>query len=249
MENEARGSQQEIQALKEELETARKTYEQRCSQMENEARGVKTKALEDTAANYYIVLAENKKLHNEVQELKGNIRVYCRVRPFLPGQKDKQTIVEYVGDNGELIVMNPSKQGKEGRRSFRFNKVYNPTATQAQVFSDIQPLIRSVLDGYSVCIFAYGQTGSGKTYTMTGPDGATEEQWGVNYRSLNDLFQISQKRRNAMAYEIAVQMVEIYNEQIRDLLSSNGPQKRYPQILYILSMLWPSFLTDSIFFF
>ncbi|XP_031103922.1 kinesin-like protein KIN-14C isoform X2 [Ipomoea triloba] len=187
--------------------------------------GVKTKALEDTAANYYIVLAENKKLHNEVQELKGNIRVYCRVRPFLPGQKDKQTIVEYVGDNGELIVMNPSKQGKEGRRSFRFNKVYNPTATQAQVFSDIQPLIRSVLDGYSVCIFAYGQTGSGKTYTMTGPDGATEEQWGVNYRSLNDLFQISQKRRNAMAYEIAVQMVEIYNEQIRDLLSSNGPQK------------------------
>nr|GMC71781.1 kinesin-like protein KIN-14P isoform X1 [Ipomoea batatas] len=198
--------------------------------------GVKTKALEDTAANYYIVLAENKKLHNEVQELKGNIRVYCRVRPFLPGQKDKQTIVEYVGDNGELIVMNPSKQGKEGRRSFRFNKVYNPTATQAQVFSDIQPLIRSVLDGYSVCIFAYGQTGSGKTYTMTGPDGATEEQWGVNYRSLNDLFQISQKRRNAMAYEIAVQMVEIYNEQIRDLLSSNGPQKRYPQILYILSI-------------
>lgn len=84
---------------------------------------------------------------------------------------------------------------------------------------------------------------------QTGPDGATEEQWGVNYRSLNDLFQISQKRRNAMAYEIAVQMVEIYNEQIRDLLSSNGPQKRYPQILYILSMLWPSFLTDSIFFF
>ncbi|XP_019155789.1 PREDICTED: kinesin-like protein KIN-14P isoform X2 [Ipomoea nil] len=187
--------------------------------------GVKTKALEDTASHYCIVLAENKKLHNEVQELKGNIRVYCRVRPFLPGQKDKQTIVEYVGDNGELIVMNPSKQVKEGRRSFTFNKVYNPAATQAQVFSDIQPLIRSVLDGYSVCIFAYGQTGSGKTYTMTGPDGATEEDWGVNYRSLNDLFQISQKRRNAIAYEISVQMVEIYNEQIRDLLSSNGPQK------------------------
>ncbi|VFQ87159.1 unnamed protein product [Cuscuta campestris] len=190
--------------------------------------GKKTKALEDAAANYHAVLDENKKLHNEVQELKGNIRVYCRVRPFLPGQKDKHTIVDYVGDNGELIVMNPLKQGREGRRSFRFNKVYAPVATQAQVFSDIKPLIRSVLDGYSVCIFAYGQTGSGKTYTMTGPDQATEEEWGVNYRALNDLFQISQKRGNATAYQISVQMVEIYNEQIRDLLSTDGSQKRYP---------------------
>ncbi|RAL41523.1 hypothetical protein DM860_010317 [Cuscuta australis] len=190
--------------------------------------GKKTKALEDAAANYHAVLDENKKLHNEVQELKGNIRVYCRVRPFLPGQKDKHTIVDYVGDNGELIVTNPLKQGREGRRSFRFNKVYAPVATQAQVFSDIKPLIRSVLDGYSVCIFAYGQTGSGKTYTMTGPDRATEEEWGVNYRALNDLFQISQKRRNATSYQISVQMVEIYNEQIRDLLSADGSQKRYP---------------------
>lgn len=121
-----------------------------------------------------------------------------------------------------------------------------------QVFADIQPLIQSVLDGYNVCIFAYGQTGSGKTYTMvrnplyiifffftlyfkydgdtlqTGPDGATEEQWGVNYRALNDLFRISQTRGNAFSYEITVQMVEIYNEQVRDLLSSDGSQKRYP---------------------
>ncbi|CAH9143910.1 unnamed protein product [Cuscuta epithymum] len=201
--------------------------------------GVKTRALEDAAANYHVVLAENKKLHNEVQELKGNIRVYCRVRPFLPGQMDRQTIVNYIGENGELIVTNPSKQGREGRRSFKFNKVYAPAATQAQVFSDIQPLIRSVLDGYSVCIFAYGQTGSGKTYTMTGPDRASEEEWGVNYRALNDLFQISQKRVNATAYEISVQMVEIYNEQIRDLLSNDNSHKN----LAVLPTTQPNGLT------
>lgn len=63
---------------------------------------------------------------------------------------------------------------------------------------------------------------------QTGPDGATEAEWGVNYRALNDLFRISQSRKNSYTYEISVQMVEIYNEQVRDLLSNDGSQKRYP---------------------
>ncbi|KAH9778661.1 kinesin-like protein KIN-14K [Citrus sinensis] len=175
--------------------------------------GVRLKALAGAAENYHAVLAENRRLFNEVQDLKGNIRVYCRIRPFLPGQTKKQTTIEYIGENGELIFGNPSKPGKDGQRMFKFNKVFGPDATQAEVFSDTQPLIRSVLDGYNVCIFAYGQTGSGKTYTMSGPSGPHEEDWGVNYRALNDLFNLSQNRRSSIMYEVAVQMVEIYNEQ------------------------------------
>ncbi|KAH7862695.1 hypothetical protein Vadar_008206 [Vaccinium darrowii] len=188
--------------------------------------GVKLKGLIDAAANYHNVLAENRKLYNEVQDLKGNIRVYCRIRPFLPGQSQKQTTIEYVGENGELVVANPLKQGKDSHRLFKFNKVFGPTTTQEEVFVDTQPLIRSVLDGYSVCIFAYGQTGSGKTYTMTGPNIQSMEHWGVNYRALNDLFLISQNRKSFMAYEVSVQMIEIYNEQVRDLLSVGTSQKR-----------------------
>ncbi|AQK94965.1 kinesin-related protein3 [Zea mays] len=124
------------------------------------------KCLVDAAENYHKVLTENQKLFNEVQELKGNIRVYCRVRPFLSGQDKKSTTIDYMGENGELLISNPFKQGKDGHRMFKFNKVFTPFASQAEVFSDIQPLIRSVLDGFNVCIFAYGQTGSGKTYTM-----------------------------------------------------------------------------------
>ncbi|KAJ6712478.1 KINESIN-4-LIKE ISOFORM X1, partial [Salix purpurea] len=70
--------------------------------------GVKLKGLADAAANYHSVLAENRRLYNEVQDLKGNIRVYCRIRPFLPGQSKKRTAVEYIGENGELIISNPS---------------------------------------------------------------------------------------------------------------------------------------------
>ncbi|KAI7980569.1 Kinesin-like protein KIN-14J [Camellia lanceoleosa] len=202
--------------------------------------GVKLKGLIVAAENYHTVLAENMKLYNEVQDLKGNIRVYCQIRPFLPGQSKKRTTIEYIGENGELVVANPLKQGKDSHRLFKFNKVFGPEASQEEVFLDTGPLIQSVLDGYNVCIFAYGQTGSGKTYTMyyilhsyvyysqNGPNLSSKGDWGVNYRALNDLFHISQSRKNSIAYEVGVQMVEIYNEQVRDLLSSDTSQKRYP---------------------
>ncbi|KAJ1263709.1 hypothetical protein BS78_09G207000 [Paspalum vaginatum] len=193
------------------------------NEMSNLGSGLK--CLVDAAENYHKVLSENQKLFNEVQELKGNIRVYCRVRPFLSGQDKKTTTIDYMGENGELLISNPFKQGKDGHRMFKFNKVFNPNASQAEVFSDIQPLIRSVLDGFNVCIFAYGQTGSGKTYTMSGPS-TSKQDWGVNYRALNDLFDISRMRRNAFSYEVGVQMVEIYNEQVRDLLSNDIAQRR-----------------------
>ncbi|KAA8541222.1 hypothetical protein F0562_025171 [Nyssa sinensis] len=161
------------QSIKQEILKTQKSYSEEFHRL-----GIKIKALADASENYHTVLAENRRMYNELQDLKGNIRVYCRIRPFLPGQKGKQSTIEYISENGELVVVNPSKQGKDGHRSFKFNKVYGPAATQAEVFSDTRPLIRSVLDGYNVCIFAYGQTGSGKTYTMTGPDGASEEEWG-----------------------------------------------------------------------
>ncbi|KZV31539.1 kinesin-4-like, partial [Dorcoceras hygrometricum] len=181
--------------------------------------GVNLEGLIYAAQSYHSVLEENRKLYNEVQDLKGNIRVYARIRPFLPGQSNKQTTMQYIGENGELVVMNPGKQGKDNHRLFKFNKVFGPTSTQEEVFLDTQPLIRSVLDGYNVCIFAYGQTGSGKTYTMTGPNVTSIVDWGVNYRALNDLFNISRNRHGSVAYEVGVQMVEIYNEQLWYLLN------------------------------
>jgi kinesin family protein C2/C3 len=208
-------------SIKQEILKVQENYTDQFSQL-----GKKLIELSNAAENYHAVLTENRKLFNELQELKGNIRVFCRVRPFLPAQGAANTVVEYVGEDGELVVTNPTRPGKDGLRQFKFNKVYSPTASQADVFSDIRPLVRSVLDGYNVCIFAYGQTGSGKTYTMTGPDGSSEEDWGVNYRALNDLFKISQSRKGNISYEVGVQMVEIYNEQVLDLLSDDNSQKK-----------------------
>ncbi|KAK9070833.1 hypothetical protein SSX86_009401 [Deinandra increscens subsp. villosa] len=175
--------------------------------------------LAQAASGYRKVVDENRKLYNQVQDLKGSIRVYCRVRPAF-GTVKKPSCCDCI-DEGNMAVITPGKGGKDTRKLFNFNRVFGPSATQALVYVDTQPLIRSVLDGYNVCIFAYGQTGSGKTFTMTGPDVFNEETMGVNYRSLNDLFDIQQKRKDMIAYEVCVQMLEIYNEMVRDLLSTD----------------------------
>ena len=56
----------------------------------------------------------------------------------------------------------------------------------------------------------------------------TKQTWGVNYRALRDLFQISKERADVVKYEVGVQMIEIYNEQVRDLLVMDGSNRRYP---------------------
>lgn len=91
------------------------------------------------------------------------------------------------------------------------------------VFSDASSMVISVLDGYNVCIFAYGQTGTGKTFTMEG----TEQNRGVNYRTLEHLFEVAMERSETFSYDISVSVLEVYNEQIRDLLASGPTSKKY----------------------
>lgn len=77
----------------------------------------------------------------------------------------------------------------------------------------------------------------------SGPNSVSKEYWGVNYRALNDLFDISRNRRNTFSYEVGVQMVEIYNEQVRDLLSNDGSQKRYPSMcIFLFIFCFPNLL-------
>lgn len=93
---------------------------------------------------------------------------------------------------------------------------------QNDVFKEIKPTIISILDGYNVCIFAYGQTGSGKTYTMEGP----QQDRGVYYRAIDELFQIINERSQNYEYSLEISLLEIYNEQIRDFFGeANVPKE------------------------
>ncbi|XP_051152672.1 kinesin-like protein KIN-14I isoform X2 [Andrographis paniculata] len=215
-----------IQELKSTLHSTKNDIEMLSMKYQAEVNnlGKQLYSLAHAASGYQKVLEENRKLYNQVQDLRGNIRVYCRIRPFLPENPPGSSCVEAT-DEQTLTVLTSSKYVK-GKKSFTFNRVFGPSSSQEEVFGDTQPLIRSVLDGYNVCIFAYGQTGSGKTYTMTGPKELTQESLGVNYRALNDLFCISEQRKNTISYDVYVQMIEIYNEQVRDLLVTDGLHKK-----------------------
>uniref|UniRef100_W5M9Q8 Kinesin-like protein n=1 Tax=Lepisosteus oculatus TaxID=7918 RepID=W5M9Q8_LEPOC len=126
-----------------------------------------SEANKDILEKYRKEVALRRKYHEQLVELKGNIRVLCRVKPVLveDQQEEGQTTVVTTDPNNESAVIVRSK-GRE--RTFELDKVFQPQATQDEVFQEIEPLVTSCIDGYNVCIFAYGQTGSGKTYTMEG---------------------------------------------------------------------------------
>ena len=165
--------------------------------------------MKDAVAKYKRECRLRKQLYNQLMELRGNIRVYCRVRPISQAEAAEGANSVRFPQDDEITVL-----AERGPKTFEFDRVFSPESTQTQVFEDTAPLIASVLDGYNVCIFAYGQTGSGKTYTMEGP----AENPGVNSRAINELFRLAGERGEDYEVEISASMLEIYNETIRDLL-------------------------------
>ncbi|PVH33354.1 hypothetical protein PAHAL_9G633800 [Panicum hallii] len=175
---------------------------------------------EDLKLKYYEEMDKRKKLHNIVQETKGNIRVFCRCRPLSKDEvsSGQKYVVDFDGANdGDIVITNAGTS----KKTFRFDRVFTPKDDQDVVYADASPLVTSVLDGYNVCIFAYGQTGTGKTFTMEG----TERNRGVNYRTLEELFKIAEERKESVTYDLSVSVLEVYNEQIRDLLATSPSKK------------------------
>ncbi|KAF1393310.1 hypothetical protein PFLUV_G00037750 [Perca fluviatilis] len=153
--------------------------------------------------------------------LKGNIRVFCRVRPVSQEEQDSaadaKTMLSFDSDDDAVLYL--ANKGK--MMTFELDKVFPPQATQQEVFQEVQSLVTSCIDGFNVCIFAYGQTGSGKTYTMEGvPDNP-----GINQRALRLLFSEVTEKAPDWDYKISVSMVEIYNETLRNLLGENPSDK------------------------
>ncbi|KAK2517495.1 hypothetical protein Q9233_013087 [Columba guinea] len=154
------------------------------------------------------------------------IKVYVRVRPPSEGT------VLTDGDQGLCLSVLSSNtirlHSKPEPKIFTFDYVANMETTQESVFSSVaKSVVESCMNGYNGTIFAYGQTGSGKTFTMMGPsdsDNFTHSLRGVIPRSFEYLFFLIEREKEkaggGKSFLCKCSFIEIYNEQIFDLLDS-----------------------------
>lgn len=161
-----------------------------------------------------------RKLHNQIQELKGNIRVFCRIRPMLDSDWDPPAKILFPDSDAEcreVAIQGPEQKSSLGNvttatNGFTFDRIFPPTSQNEQVFDEISQLVQSALDGYNVCIFCYGQTGSGKTHTMSAADGMIP-------RAVTQMFEsVSNLKQKGWEYEMQGNFIEVYNEMLNDLL-------------------------------
>jgi kinesin family protein C1 len=114
-------------------------------------------------------MAVRRRLNNEIQELKGSIRVYCRVRPLSAAE---QRTAAAAGDTASHKIAYPNDEeirvqtieksniggaDKTKEQCFKMTRVFNTTAKQTTIFDEMGGLVQSALDGFNVCVFAYGQ--------------------------------------------------------------------------------------------
>lgn len=164
-----------------------------------------------------------KRYWNALEDLKGKIRVYARVRPVSQSELDRGTKVIVTFPDEATIDLDT---GAKGHKQFVYDRSFGMGTTQDEVFNECENLVQSALDGYNVCIFAYGQTGSGKTHTMVG----SKDYPGLTMRSIHRLYDLVSKNAAVLEVKVSIYMVELYNDNLVDLLLDSRSKADPPKL-------------------
>ncbi|KAJ8532694.1 hypothetical protein K7X08_015583 [Anisodus acutangulus] len=162
-----------------------------------------------------------------------NVQVLLRCRPFSNDElRSNAPQVVTCNEYQREVAVSQNIAGKHIDRIFTFDKVFGPSAQQRDLYDQaIIPIVNEVLEGFNCTIFAYGQTGTGKTYTMegeckrskSGPNGELPQEAGVIPRAVKQIFDTLESQ-NA-EYSVKVTFLELYNEEITDLLAPEDLSK------------------------
>ncbi|CAB4391173.1 unnamed protein product [Rhizophagus irregularis] len=163
-------------------------------------------------------------MKNGEKEKEINIQVVVRCRGRIDREIAANSPVIIKTTPREIYVRQPPAD-----KAYTFDRVYGPDADQARIFDHIViPILHEVKAGYNCTLFAYGQTSTGKTYTMEGDlntiDGLISKEAGIIPRTLFSLFR--DLEADAQDFSVKVSYIELYNEDLKDLLSSvDDPRK------------------------
>ena len=179
------------------------------------------------------------------------VQVAVRVRPMLPHEAGNTLCIEVLSSNAKHS--NVIRLGGASGPKFTFDEVFPLSTSQYDVFEHrVAPLVTKCVQGFNATILAYGQTGSGKTHTIMGPSSSIttsvqdEQQAGVIPRAIRSIFdqlellreqnndgentpendQDSHGKRQPYEFDVRVQFLEVYGEEIRDLLSTQQPSPK-----------------------
>ncbi|XP_006003255.1 kinesin-like protein KIF3A isoform X2 [Latimeria chalumnae] len=171
-------------------------------------------------------MPSNKSEKPERAEISDNVKVVVRCRPMndrevVMGSKQAVHVDEIRGTISVHKVDSPNEPPK----TFTFDTVFGQDSKQLDVYNlTARPIIDSVLEGYNGTIFAYGQTGTGKTFTMEGVR-AVPELRGIIPNSFAHIFGHIAKAEGDTRFLVRVSYLEIYNEEVRDLLGKDQTQR------------------------
>ncbi|KAG1668483.1 hypothetical protein FOA52_005256 [Chlamydomonas sp. UWO 241] len=155
------------------------------------------------------------------------VRVVIRCRPLNEKERTdgRKTIVEMNTSEGSIRLHNPKGDSSEAPKTFTFDQVYDTDSKQIDIFDiTAKGIIDSAMEGYNGTIFAYGQTGTGKSFTMQGRDEPPELR-GITPSSFNYVFEKIGSIESTHQYMVRASYIEIYNEEIRDLLSKDHTKR------------------------
>lgn len=158
-----------------------------------------------------------------------NVQVIVRCRPLSDDETRLNTpVVVSCNENRREVCAVQNIANKQIDRTFAFDKVFGPTSQQKDLYDQaVWPTVFEVLEGYNCTIFAYGQTGTGKTYTMEGggrkKNGEFPSDAGVIPRAVKQIFDILEAQH--AEYNMKVTFLELYNEEITDLLAPEEAPK------------------------
>jgi hypothetical protein len=158
-------------------------------------------------------------MHNELQDLKGALRVFCRIRPLNSRETKKGDSIAVEA----VDAFTAGVQAKQERQTYEYDTIFGPGCSQADVFAECKTMVQSAVDGYNATIFTYGQTGAGKTWTLYG-SGAEP---GISPRLCEEVFRFADRDKNNLGFVVKAQMIELYLNDLRDLLlKSKGDQPK-----------------------